>query len=115
MMMPLLRSVTPREALSFSRRFWVAAAMIKATESQWMPAGDVYVNGRSLSDDFPATPGVLQNSRSNDCCNIFVAKLAGSGSALLYFDVPGRQCRGGRHPTDNMSVLTLAVLIRWFS
>jgi hypothetical protein len=47
-------------------------------------AGDVYVSGRTLSDDFPVTAGVLQGELSNECCNVVVAKLAGSGSTLLY-------------------------------
>jgi hypothetical protein len=49
-------------------------------------AGDIYVGGRTLSTDFPATPGAFQPQfvRGSYFGDGFVAKLAGDGSELIY-------------------------------
>lgn len=44
-------------------------------------AGNAYVSGRSLSSDFPTTPGAFDTVSGNKG---FVAKLNATGSALLY-------------------------------
>jgi hypothetical protein len=52
-------------------------------------AGNVYVTGETSSVDFPTTPGVLQERPGKrhciaGCTDAFVAKIAPSGSALVY-------------------------------
>jgi uncharacterized protein (TIGR03437 family) len=49
-------------------------------------AGDIYVGGRTLSPDFPTTPGVVQPQfvRGASFGDGFVAKVAGDGSELIY-------------------------------
>ena len=51
--------------------------------------GNAYVTGETASDDFPTTPGVLQEHAGNrfcieGCTDAFVTKLDPSGSALVY-------------------------------
>src|SRR5262249_1971858 len=51
--------------------------------------GSVYVTGETQSQDFPTTPGVLQERSGNrlcieTCTDAFVTKIAPSGSALVY-------------------------------
>lgn len=51
--------------------------------------GNAYVTGETASDDFPTTPGVLQEDAGprhciDTCTDAFVTKLAASGSALVY-------------------------------
>lgn len=46
--------------------------------------GNAYMAGRSLSTDFPTTPGVFQRQRSNSCCNVIVSKLDPTGAKLLF-------------------------------
>jgi len=51
--------------------------------------GNAYLTGETVSDDFPTTPGVLQEHAGNrlcieGCSDAFVTKLAPSGSALVY-------------------------------
>ena len=51
--------------------------------------GNAYVTGETASDDFPTTPGVLQEHAGNRLCievctDAFVTKLDPSGSALVY-------------------------------
>src|SRR6185295_11180093 len=52
-------------------------------------SGSVYVTGETNSVDFPTTPGVIQERPGKrhciaGCTDAFVAKLAPSGSALVY-------------------------------
>jgi len=52
-------------------------------------AGSVYVAGETSSVDFPTTPGVIQEHAGKrhcyaGCSDAFVAKIAPSGSALVY-------------------------------
>jgi hypothetical protein len=51
--------------------------------------GNAYVTGQTQSDDFPTTPGVLQDHAGNrfcvdPCSDAFVTKIDASGSALAY-------------------------------
>ena len=51
--------------------------------------GSAYVTGSTGSDDFPTTPGVLQEHAGNrhcieGCTDAFVTKIAPSGSSLVY-------------------------------
>jgi hypothetical protein len=51
--------------------------------------GNAYVTGETGSDDFPTTPGVLQEHPGNrhcieGCTDAFVTKIAPSGSSLAY-------------------------------
>lgn len=50
--------------------------------------GNAYVTGNTLSSDFPTTPGAFQTALKNcseGCAaDLFVTKLAASGSALIY-------------------------------
>src|SRR5262249_38794926 len=51
--------------------------------------GNAYVTGETGSDDFPTTPGVLQEHPGNrhcieGCTDAFVTKIAPSGSSLVY-------------------------------
>ena len=47
-------------------------------------AGNAYVAGATSSNDFPATPGVLQHGFNGGPEDAFVAKLNPAGSALIY-------------------------------
>lgn len=47
-------------------------------------AGNAYVTGYTYSTNFPTTPGAFQNKFGGSLSDIFVAKLAASGSALVY-------------------------------
>jgi Beta-propeller repeat len=58
------------------------------------PAGFIYVSGRTLSTNFPVTPGAFQTSHVvvtniGDNWDAFVAKLKPDGSALIYFTYVG--------------------------
>lgn len=65
------------------------------SENDWLldvavdAQGNAFVTGETESDDFPTTPGVLQERAGNrhcimTCTDAFVTKIAPSGSALVY-------------------------------
>ncbi len=51
------------------------------------PAGNVYIAGRTYSDDFPVTPGVFQPTHGDGTLgnyDTFVTKISPNGDSLLY-------------------------------
>jgi hypothetical protein len=47
-------------------------------------SGDAYVTGATRSSNFPTTPGAVQTTYQSTVSEAFVAKLNGTGAALLY-------------------------------
>ncbi|MHB9032591.1 MAG: DUF7948 domain-containing protein [Anaerolineae bacterium] len=66
------------------------AAFLGGSEDEWgysiqvNALGEAFVAGKSVSRDFPTTPGAYNRTHTDDYSDVFVAKLNAAGTALVY-------------------------------